>query len=151
MNRLKSFIRSERFLELFIYCIVGGLTTAVNYIVYYLITRIGAAAADIPVNHLLLIEIANVVAWIFAVAFAFWANKRFVFKSMDWSKAVLLHEIPGFVAARVLSLAIDAGFLAFAVKLLGINDLAAKLLSSVFVIIINYFASKFWIFRKKND
>lgn len=150
MNRLKAFIRSERFRELFVYCVVGGLTTVVNYIVYFAITRIGAAAVGVPKDHLLLIEIANIAAWIFAVAFAFWANKRYVFKSMDWSRDVLLHEIPGFVAARLLSLAFDAGFLALAVKLLGMNDMTAKLLSSIIVIIINYFASKFWIFRKKN-
>lgn len=36
-----------------------------------------------------------------------------------------------------------------AVHLLGMGDLIAKLLSNVFVIVMNYFASKFWIFNKK--
>ena len=35
--------------------------------------------------------------------------------------------------------------------LLGMNHLIAKLLSNVIVVILNYFASKFWIFRRRDS
>ena len=59
--------------------------------------------------------------------------------------------MPEFVTARLLSLGFDAAFVELAVHLAGMNDLLAKLIANVIVIILNYFASKFWIFRKRKD
>ena len=150
MKRLTAFIRSERFRELFIYGIVGILTTAINYIVYFAGTRGPAALLGIAPDHAILILVSKIIAWCTSVAFAFWANKKYVFCSADWSKASLRREIPGFVSARVLSLGFDAAFVEITVHLMGMNDLLATLIANIIVIILNYFASKFWIFRKKN-
>lgn len=148
MERVKAFLKSEQFRELFVYAVVGGLTTAVNYIVYFAVSRIFAALTGCALENAALLLGANIAAWIVSVAFAFWANKKHVFRSADWSKATLAKELPQFTAARLFSLVFDAGFVLLTVRLLGMNDLAAKLLSNVLVIVINYFLSKFWIFRK---
>ena len=149
MQKLRSLLRSERFREIFVYGIVGVLTTVINYVVYFAVGRSLASLMGVAPSHAAIILIAKIVAWVAAVAFAFWANKVYVFRSAGWSKAILKRELPGFVSARVLSLVFDAAFVEFAVHLLGMNDLIATLLSNVIVVVLNYFASKFWIFRKR--
>ena len=151
MKSLNEFMRSERFRELFVYGVAGVLTTAVNYGVYAGGTRGMAAILGIAPDHALLILIVKIVAWFASVAFAFWANKKYVFRSRDWSAATLRRELPGFVSARVLSPGFDAAFVEVTVHLMGMNDLIATLIANVIVIIMNYFASKFWIFRRKDS
>ena len=150
MKRLKEFLRGERFRELFIYGVVGVLTTAINYGVYIGLTQVWSALVGCAPDHPALILVANVAAWILSVAFAFWANKKYVFRSPDWTREVLRREVPGFVTARLLSLGFDVLFVE-ATVLLGLDHRIAKLLSNVIVVILNYFASKFWIFRRKNS
>ena len=149
MKRLIALIRSPRFRELFIYGVVGVLTTAINYAVYAAGTRGMAAILGVRPDHALLILIFKIIAWAAAVVFAFWANKKYVFLSEDWSKSTLKREIPGFVSARILSLAFDAAFVEIAVHFFGMNDLIATLIANVIVIVLNYFASKFLIFKHK--
>lgn len=149
MKRLISMLRSERFRELFTYGVAGVLTTAINYGVYAGGTRGLGALLGIAPDHGVLILAMKIVAWCASVAFAFWSNKRYVFASRDWSAQTLKREIPSFVSARVLSLLFDTAFVELTVHLLGMNDLIASLIANVIVIVLNYFASKFWIFRKR--
>ena len=151
MKKLLAFVRGERFRELFVYGVVGVLTTAINYAAYAGGTRGIAALTGLAPDHAALILIVKIIAWCLSVAFAFWANKKYVFLSFDWSKATLRRELPGFVSARILSLVFDAAFVEITVHLLGMNDLVSTLIANVIVIILNYFASKFLIFRKKTS
>lgn len=151
MKKLLTFLKSERFRELFIYAVAGVLTTAINYGVYAGGTRGVAALTGVAPDHALLILIMKIIAWCASVAFAFCANKKYVFRSSDWSVSTLRHELPGFLSARVLSLLFDAAFVELTVHFMGMNDLAATLIANIIVIIFNYFASKFWIFRKKDS
>ena len=151
MNALIRFIKSPRFRELFGYGVVGVLTTAINYAVYAGGTRGIAALLGIAPDHGVLILVVKIIAWCASVAFAFWANKKYVFHSADWNKITLRRELPEFVSARVLSLLFDAAFVEIAVHGFGMNDLVATLIANVIVIVLNYFASKFWIFRKKEN
>lgn len=148
MQKIKNIIKSDRFREIFVYGIVGVLTTVISYGTYFVVTRGFAAITGTAPDGAVLILVANIVSWIFSVAFAFWANKKYVFRSADWSRGVVRRELTGFVAARLFSLAFDAGFMELVVYL-GMNDLLAKLLSNVLVIVINYFLSKFMVFKKK--
>lgn len=150
MKRILELIRSPRFRELFVYGVVGLMTTAINYAVYAGGTRGMAAILHIAPDHGVLMLAVKIVAWCASVAFAFCANKKYVFFSRDWSMQTLRHELPSFVSARVLSLVFDAAFVELTVHLMGMNDLVATLVANIIVIILNYFASKFWIFRKKN-
>ena len=151
MNALIRFLKGPRFHELFGYGVVGILTTAINYAVYAGGTRGIAALLGIAPDHGVLILAVKIIAWCASVAFAFWANKKHVFRSADWSKTTLRRELPEFVSARVLSLLFDAAFVEIAVHGFGMNDLVATLIANVIVIVLNYFASKFWIFRKKEN
>lgn len=149
MKPIRKLLKDERFRELFIYALAGIVTTIINYLVYVLTTRLGSAVFRIPVTNAFLLLAGNVLGWIFSVAFAFWSNKVYVFKSASWEKPTVLRELIPFVAARLFSLVLDNAFMELAVCLMGMNDLIAKLLSNLLVILMNYFLSKFLIFRKK--
>ncbi len=127
--------------ETITYVIFGVLTTIVNYIVYYLFYRFTSIDSIIY----------NVIAWIAAVLFAFITNKLFVFESKSFAMKVLWHEVLTFTGARLLSLGFEELFLILTIKVLTINELIAKIIAAVFVVILNYFASKFIIFRRKKE
>lgn len=136
MNKLKKIINKETVL----YLVFGGLTTVVDFITYLILTHLS-------VNYM----IANVISWFFAVAFAYITNKIFVFNSKTSDKVSLFDEVISFVSARVFSLVFSLVFIYSAVTIIGSNDIAAKLLASIFVIIINYVLSKFYIFQSDKD
>lgn len=120
------------------YLVFGVLTTVVNYLVYLpLYNGLGLSAT-----------VSTILAWLASVAVAFLTNKPFVFKSHDWSMDVVLPELTKFVSCRLASLALDAGVMFLAVDVLGGNGNVWKLLTSVIVVIVNYFGSKLLVFRK---
>ena len=126
--------------EFITYIIAGVLTTAINYLVYFL-TRL-VFPGDFGT------VIANAVAWTAAVIFAFVVNKVFVFDSPSWRLKTLVREFFPFIAARLLSLGFDMLFMYVTVELLHWNEPLMKVVSNVFVLLMNYIASKFIIFKK---
>ncbi|MDL2234183.1 GtrA family protein [Ruminococcaceae bacterium OttesenSCG-928-L11] len=137
IDQLRALYRKHRGIVL--YLVFGGLTTVVNYAVYWLLTRI------IPLPMVA----ANLLAWAAAVAFAYVTNRRYVFESAVQGAAAILREAGSFVAARVFSGLLDTALMVVLVQWLHINDMLAKLAISVLVIIVNYILSKWLVFRKK--
>lgn len=119
------------------YLFFGVLTTAVNYLVY------------LPCYNLLGLSgaVSNVVAWIGAVAFAYLTNKPFVFRSQDWSAKTVIPELTRFVGSRVASGALETGIIFLTVDCLLWNGNVMKLTTSVLVVVLNYIASKFLVFK----
>lgn len=137
---MKTLIKKFLNRETIIYTIFGVLTTAVNYISYWLLrSRLG-----IP------FLIANTIAWIISVLFAFITNKLVVFESRSFKFRLLLFELVSFVGARILSFLFEEGFLAVTTHF-NVNEYLSKAIAGIIVIIINYFLSKFFIFKKKNN
>lgn len=128
----------NKYREVLLYLIFGVLTTAVNYAVY-LPLHSGAS---------MFASVANVIAWIVAVIFAYLTNKPMVFKSNDWSFKTVFPEFAKFVGARLGSLVIETLILLLCVDVLFWNGVAIKLLTSVIVVILNYISSKFVVFKK---
>jgi len=128
----------QKYYDVLAYLFFGVLTTAVNYIVYlpcYNLLHISAAAS-------------NVIAWAFAVAFAYLTNKPFVFKSHDWSAETVIPELGKFVGSRIASGVLETAVIFITVDLLHWNGNVMKLLTSVLVVILNYIASKLLVFKK---
>ena len=125
------------------YILCGAATTVVNYVVYFLIR------AFIPENWGILV--AQLVAWIAAVIFAYVVNKIFVFDSPGWDFKTVLREFIPFLTARILSFGFDTAFVYVTVGFFKWNEPLMKILSNVFVLIANYFASKFIVFKKKPE
>ena len=125
--------------DIFSYLFFGGLTTLVNYLVYFLAFYwLGLSAA-----------VSNVIAWTVAVVFAYLTNKPFVFKSTDWSPKVVLPELAKFISFRAVSGIFETAFIAITVDILAWNGVVMKVIASVVVIVLNYIASKLLVFKPK--
>ena len=136
-------INKENYREILRYLIVGGLTTLVSLGVYYGLTM---TVLD-PENGIQL-QIANIISWIAAVTFAYFANRIFVFRSRNKN---MLQEAAAFFAARIGTLLMDMGIMFVFVTLLGFSDRIMKLVVQVVVTVANYVFSKLMVFRKKEE
>ena len=134
----------ERYRELIVYFIVGVMTTLVNWVCY-------AAGVELAGWS---VAVSNVIAWIAAVAFAFVANKIWVFRSFSWKPGFVLREAALFVSARILTGVLEMGGVPLLVSLgmdqtlFGVRGMVAKVAVSVIVLILNYVFSKLIIFKK---
>ena len=133
MDKLKEIYGKYR--QQIVYLINGGLTTLVNFAVY------------IVFKHLFGIHelIANTIAWVIAVIYAFITNKVVVFRDRD----NILKQFIMFAGLRVVSYGFEELSLWLFVTTLGFNDLIVKAVVAVVVVITNYVFSKFIIFKKK--
>ena len=125
--------------ELVSYLFVGVATTLVNYVVYYLATRLLSMG----------VMAGTWTAWVAAVAFGYVANKAFVFHTHCDGALALLREALGFFSMRLVSLGMETVLMYLTVTVLGLNDLVMKLVINIVVIILNYVFSKLFIFKKK--
>lgn len=128
----------ERFREFFCYGIFGVITTIVNFAVFWVLSDV------LGVYYM----IANVIAWVIAVAVAFVTNKLWVFESKNWKSTIWIPECIGFVTARLATGLLDMGLMYLMVSIIGMPKMCAKLISDVVVTIGNYVLSKLLVFRK---
>ena len=128
----------KKYEEIINYIIVGGMTTVISILSYYLIRIILSANTDLN------IQISTVLSWIFAVTFAYFANRIFVFKSNN-SKS---KESIKFVTSRIMSLLIEMFVMFLLTGILKINDKIAKILVQFIIVILNYLFSKIFVFKK---
>ena len=130
--------------EIINYLIVGALTTLITLVTYFLFTNTflsGKSDLDI--------QIANVLSWICAVIFAYFTNRKYVFKSkVKGQKQV--KEIINFFGSRVASLLIDMSLMFILFSIMHINDAICKLITQVVVIVMNYVLAKIIVFKKKD-
>ena len=124
--------------QLVLYLFFGICTTAINTVAYCLFYEV-LAWSNIS---------CTILAWIFAVVFAFITNKIFVFESRKTGAAECWKEVTSFFGCRLLTGILDALIMIVAVDILRRNGLLWKLITNIMVIIINYIASKFVIFKK---
>ena len=116
------------------YIMTGGMTTGVNYIIY-----IGLMA--LSVNYLT----ANTLAWLGAVTFAYFANRKVVFHSKGDKKQEFLQ----FFSLRATTLVIENLLLLLLVDCIGAGSFVSKVLVSVITVVLNYFACKYSIFKQR--
>ena len=151
MNLIKNLI--IKYKELIIYGIFGVGTTLVNFLTYKLFNML------LGVDYYL---VSNIIAWFVSVVFAYISNKLFVFESKSWNLKLVAKEVTSFFAARVFSFLVEEAGLFLLVDVLSMKDFAfdicgftisgnmiSKVILAVVVVVMNYFFSKFVIFRKK--
>ena len=91
---------------------------------------------------------ASGVAWVFAVIFAYITNRIFVFESRVRHAGGLFREFGAFIFARIFSGAVTVAAMAVFVEHMGFNDILILTACQIFVVIFNYIASKWIIFKK---
>lgn len=83
--------------ETIVYVIAGVMTTAVNMVTYY------GLCYQVMMNHL----IANIIAWVVAVTFAYFVNAGWVFQDKRASLKEELSKMSKFFLARIFSLGVE--------------------------------------------
>lgn len=129
-----------RYKELFFYAVFGVGATVINIVSYRVL------ANTFGKKYFL---IANIIAWILAFIFAFITNKLFVFESKRWEAQIAMKEFVGFLSARLATGILDTVLMLFFVSVISLDDTLSKIIINILVIIINYVASKFFIFKKE--
>lgn len=129
-----------KYREALAYLVFGVLTTVVNYVFYrawmYAFPGIYANVT------------ATVAAWLVAVLFAYFTNRRWVFKSSVVGLMPKLRECGAFFGSRAVTGLLDLGVMYLTVDVLNFDGGIMKLVSNVFVVILNYVLSKLVIFKK---
>lgn len=142
---MRTYLSQKR--ELIAFAVAGVLTTAVNYISYSMMTAV----------YGLNINLSNVIAWILAVLTGFFANKALVFQKRDWSPGMLAREGSLFVGSRLFSGAVTIGLvpvlmqLGVTQRIFGVPGAVAKLLAEAIEMVLNYFLSKYAVFRNNQE
>lgn len=126
--------------ELINYIIVGILTTIVSLVTYY-----GLVLTILDPQIPMQLQLANVLSWIAAVAFAYVTNRKYVFESTSKSIAT---EALRFYLSRVGTLLMDMEIMFVGVTLLSLNDKAVKIVVQGVVMVANYIFSKIFVFKK---
>ena len=119
----------KKYEEIINYIVVGGITTVISILSYFLIRTI--LKSDTSLN----VQISTVFSWIVAVTFAYFANRIFVFKSNNSRKT----EAVKFVTSRIMSLLIEMLVMFILTSVVKINDKVAKVLVQFIIVILNYF------------
>jgi len=121
-----------KYKELILYGVFGILTVIVNIISFKLLLIL-----NIPLLY------ANTIAFFIAVVFAYYTNTKFVFNDKFTKENFI-----SFMSMRISTLFIDNIGLYYLVSI-SVDELIAKSIINIIIILINYICSKFIIYKKK--
>ncbi len=128
----------SKYRDVVLYLFFGVCTTLVNIISYWICAH--------PLN--ISTMLSTIIAWILAVLFAYVTNREWVFHSTVTTKKEIINEIISFFSCRLVTGIIDWVCMFVFVQIVGLNDVIVKTIANIIVIILNYVASKVYIFRK---
>ena len=125
----------RKHLEVINYLFIGGCTTIISILSYALFAKV----------FNLDLVVSNILSWVISVLFAYFTNRVIVFNSKNKN---YLKEFISFTGSRVITLVLDTLLMILFVKSIGMNDMIAKIIVQVVVIIGNYLISKLLVFKK---
>jgi len=141
MEKIKELIKKVCTKEVIFYAIFGILTTLVNigsfYVMYYIFHWER--------------NTANVIAISLAVLFAYFTNKDLVFHSKANEFGEKVVEFCKFILGRLFTMAFEYIGCNILFEHTTIPEIISKCGITVLVIILNFFISKFFAFKKKED
>lgn len=155
--------------QLIVYLIFGVITTVVSLLACYLTLKIGVRFMhDENGEPTELLDIlGSTTQWISGVLVAFFTNKFWVFKNAEHGMRASCKQFSIFCGSRVGTYLLEVvinlatiqifellGYTAFSINLLVLSlDITerfwAKMISSIVVVITNYYISKLLVFKKK--
>lgn len=151
----------RKYKELIDYLFFGVLTTVVGFGTYALVIALLKPSMHTQSGQAnsLLILLAQIIQWIAAVLFAFVVNKLFVFHDRAKDLRTVLRQLLVFSSSRLVTLILETLIIYGCMWVLSAvsyrdfwlfnQENIAKLIAAVFVIISNYFISKFLVFSRK--
>jgi len=136
--------------QFFKFGLVGASNTIIGYLIY---------ASSLKVLRLMDlwpsidIYISQFIMFVLSVAWSFYWNNRFVFKKEEETERNIGKAlIKTYVSYVFTSLILSELLLMVWVKILGVNDYVAPILSLIITVPLNFVIQKFWAFKdKKNE
>lgn len=114
----------------------GVITVLVNYFSYFLL------------KQFLVYQIANLISIIFTKVFAYYTNKKFVFRTKTNLKGQVM-EVVRYVLGRGFTGAVDFAGLIVLVDVFGMDDGIGKMVMIVITTALNYVLGKVFVFKKE--
>ncbi len=150
ISKIKQFVTAfcKKHEEQLSYLFFGILTTIVNYASFAILRSVIGDKW---------IHMVNIFTFIIATLFAYVTNKIFVFKSKSFSIPTLAKELVSFFGSRISTFLIEAAGLYLCVNIANVGrysifftdgTMIAKIILSFVAVIINYFLSKLFVFKK---
>lgn len=151
-----------KYREFLMYLVFGVATTLVDALIYFPIVYLFVGKT--PAQTAQIAALAKALAWLGAVIFAFFTNKKWVYTDERWDGATLLRQAAAFAASRLVTLGLSELITYFGLLLLQgwawyqSVPLLAKhasgviwVVQSVVVVLLNYILGKFLVFRRKKQ
>jgi putative flippase GtrA len=121
------------------YLIIGMMTTAISFGSFGLMIYLSAISP----------HLANIIAVLLAVIFAYFANKFYVFRTAFKGIIPLVLEMIRYLASRAAAMIIEIAGVYLLMELIGLLPILAKALVSLLVAVFNYLAFRYFVFRHK--
>ncbi len=129
-----------KYRDVVLYVFFGMCTTLVNTVCYWFFAHILRQG----------VMLSMVIAWVFAVLFAYLTNRKWVFHSETNTSEAFIKESISFFGCRLVTGVLDWAFMYILVIRFSCNDTLIKAIANILIIILNYMASKFVIFTHKD-
>lgn len=141
MDKLKKLIRKVCTREVILYVVFGILTTCINIVSFIILSSLFRIEENLASN----------IGIILAVLFAYLTNRKLVFNSTASTLKEKITEFVKFMLGRAFTMIVESiGFwLLFTVfGITYLDGVLSKLIITIIVIILNFFISKFFAFKK---
>ena len=162
MKKIKTYLDTHpKQAELLRYLIAGGLTTLLSMVIHYGLCFLLAEKEAFAGGNLIgwvvdtinkatpaQMSVASAVSWVISVLFAFWINRVKVEKA---SAGKVLTELLQFAGSRIVSFLVFEQGMMLGLKAIGVSNIVNRVIVLIFVMVFNYVASKFWIFKPKAE
>lgn len=126
--------------EIIFYALFGVLTTIINVGTLFILSNYT------PIEK----NIANIISIIVAVLFAYFSNRKLVFNSKAITFKENFHEFIKFIIGRSFTMLVEACGFYLLFSICHIHELISKFTITIIVVILNFFISKFFAFKKTN-
>lgn len=150
MEKIKALIKKFCTKEVISYIIFGVLTTLVNISISFVLTAVFKVEGNL----------ASTIGIICSILFAYFTNRKWVFTSYAHTFKERIAEFGRFILARAFTMIVEI------IGVFLLNDvihsfygifsdniayLINKVIMTIIVIILNFFFSKFFAFKKKKE
>lgn len=138
MEKIKELIKKFCTKEVILYTLFGVLTTIINLVVTYVL------------NHFCNVDgaIASAIGIVAAILVAYFTNRKVVFNSQAIGFKENLQEFGKFILGRAGTMILEEGGVILFNTVLKLPLMPVKIILTVVVIILNFFISKFFAFKK---
>lgn len=139
MEKVKEIIKKVCTREVIFYAIFGVLTTLVNVGTFSLLNLVFHVEENL----------SNNIGIVVAVLFAYATNRKIVFHSEAITRKEKWIEFGKFILGRAFTMVVESAGFFLLFNICHIQKMISKCFITILVIILNFFVSKFFAFRKK--